>query len=213
MRDDSTSERVARIPGNSVRKKRNPWRTATPRSNRKARIWLMMPVRWPTSRSRTRCSACKSSWSTVLVATNFIVGRCTASAIASASRKSFFCPFEYGARISPASVDRAIEVCGSGDANIPPCLIGMEARRSWLLRISPVKCESCTRRTGFSTRLHCETHDEAFTNRAHPYPFRVCLLRLRTSGRPESHAIKSSCIINVRFPCLRALRAPDRIAM
>jgi hypothetical protein len=29
-----------------------------------------------------------------LVATNFIVGRCTASAIASASRKSFFCPFE-----------------------------------------------------------------------------------------------------------------------
>jgi len=34
--------------------------------------------------------------SAVLVATNFIVGRCTASAIASASRKSFFCPFEYG---------------------------------------------------------------------------------------------------------------------
>jgi hypothetical protein len=30
----------------------------------------------------------------VLVATNFIVGRWTASAIASASRKSFFCPFE-----------------------------------------------------------------------------------------------------------------------
>jgi hypothetical protein len=30
----------------------------------------------------------------VFVATNFMVGRCTASAIASASRKSFFCPFE-----------------------------------------------------------------------------------------------------------------------
>jgi hypothetical protein len=29
-----------------------------------------------------------------LVATDFIVGRCTASAIASASLKSFFCPFE-----------------------------------------------------------------------------------------------------------------------
>ena len=28
------------------------------------------------------------------VVTNFIVGRCTASAIASASRKSFFCPLE-----------------------------------------------------------------------------------------------------------------------
>jgi hypothetical protein len=30
------------------------------------------------------------------MATNFMVGRSTASAIASASRKSFFCPFEYG---------------------------------------------------------------------------------------------------------------------
>jgi hypothetical protein len=54
----------------------------------------MMPVRCLTNRSRTRCSACKSSCSEVLVATNLIVGRCTASAIASASRKSFFCPFE-----------------------------------------------------------------------------------------------------------------------
>src|SRR5262249_18929356 len=45
----------------------------------------MMPVRRLTNRSRTRWSACKSSCSAVLVATNFIVGRCTASAIASAS--------------------------------------------------------------------------------------------------------------------------------
>jgi hypothetical protein len=44
------------------------------------------------SRSRTRCTACRSSCSAVLVATNFIAGRCTASAIASASLKSFFCP-------------------------------------------------------------------------------------------------------------------------
>src|SRR5437773_6154873 len=34
----------------------------------------MMPVRWLTSRSRTRCSACRSSCAAVLVATNFIVG-------------------------------------------------------------------------------------------------------------------------------------------
>src|SRR3984893_15906128 len=54
-----------------------------------------MPVRWLTNRARTRCSACRSSCSAVFVATNLIVGRCTASAIASASRKSFFCPFEY----------------------------------------------------------------------------------------------------------------------
>jgi hypothetical protein len=71
MRDESTSVRVARMPGNSVRKKRRPWRTAIPRSTGKARIWLMMLVLWLTSRSRTRCSACKSSWSAVLVATNF----------------------------------------------------------------------------------------------------------------------------------------------
>jgi opacity protein-like surface antigen len=38
--------------GNSVRRKRSPWRTATPRSNRNARIWLTTLVRWPTSRSR-----------------------------------------------------------------------------------------------------------------------------------------------------------------
>ena len=51
-------------------------------------------VPWLTSRSRTRCSAWRSSCSNVLVATNFMVGRCTASAMASASRKSFFCPLE-----------------------------------------------------------------------------------------------------------------------
>ena len=37
---------------------------------------------------------------------NFIVGRCTASAIASASRKSFFYPFEYG-RTYFAGISRA----------------------------------------------------------------------------------------------------------
>src|SRR3982074_1387671 len=61
-----------------------------PLPTRKARMWWVMPVRCAPSRSRTRCSACRSSCSAVLVATNFIVGRCTASAIASASLKSFF---------------------------------------------------------------------------------------------------------------------------
>ena len=56
--------------------------------------------------SLSRCSACKSSRSAVFVATNLIVGRCTASAIASASRKSFFCPFEYG-RTYFAGISRA----------------------------------------------------------------------------------------------------------
>jgi len=49
----------------------------------------MMPVRWLTSRSLTRCNPCRSSWSAVLVATNFIVGVAPPSAMASASRKSF----------------------------------------------------------------------------------------------------------------------------
>jgi hypothetical protein len=40
------------------------------------------------------------------LATNFMVGRWTASAIASASRKSFFCPFEYG-RTYFAGINRA----------------------------------------------------------------------------------------------------------
>lgn len=78
----------------SMRGRHRRWRTATLRSSRKARIWLTMPVRWQTSRSLTRCSACKSNWSAALVATNFIVGRWTTSAVSSASWKSFFCPFE-----------------------------------------------------------------------------------------------------------------------
>src|SRR5262249_7463216 len=38
MRGERTSLRVARMPGNSARRKHSPCRTATPRSNRKARI-------------------------------------------------------------------------------------------------------------------------------------------------------------------------------
>jgi len=38
MRGDKTSQGVARMRGNSARKKRKPCRTATPRSNKKARI-------------------------------------------------------------------------------------------------------------------------------------------------------------------------------
>src|SRR6202140_5182419 len=56
MRGDRASVRVARMVGSSVRRKPIPWRTAIPRSSMKARIWLMMPVRCDTSRSRTRCS-------------------------------------------------------------------------------------------------------------------------------------------------------------
>ena len=42
-------------------------------------------VRRTTHRSRTRCSDCRSSWSSVLIGTKRIIGRVTASAHASAS--------------------------------------------------------------------------------------------------------------------------------
>src|SRR5882757_10759345 len=41
-----------------------------------------------TQRSRTRCRACRSSCSSDLIGTKRILGRCTATAMASASRKS-----------------------------------------------------------------------------------------------------------------------------
>jgi hypothetical protein len=47
--------RIARMVGSSVLGKPIPWRTAIPPSSMKARIWLMMPVRCDTNRSRTRC--------------------------------------------------------------------------------------------------------------------------------------------------------------
>ena len=45
----------------------------------------------------------KIEWSAVFVATNFIVGCCTASAIVSASLKSFFWPLTYARTYLPAS--------------------------------------------------------------------------------------------------------------
>ena len=51
--------------GSSARNARKPWRIAMPRSSRKARIWLMTPVRCDINRSRTRCSACRSSYAGV----------------------------------------------------------------------------------------------------------------------------------------------------
>src|SRR4051794_38119409 len=74
----------------------------------------MMQVRWLTSRSRTRCSACKSSYPRSSSPRNFIVGRCTASAIASASRKSFFLPLRIRSHVlrrhQPGIVPKAIEL-------------------------------------------------------------------------------------------------------
>ena len=72
-----------------LRRLAGPLANAMPRSSRNPRIWLMSAVRRCTSRSRTRCIACRSSWSSVLIGTKRMLWRVTASAIASASMKSF----------------------------------------------------------------------------------------------------------------------------
>ena len=74
------------MPGNACLNGASPWRTVMPRSRRKPRIWSVTPVRWLTRRERTRCKPSRSNCSGVLIATNDMVGRCTASAMASASR-------------------------------------------------------------------------------------------------------------------------------
>ena len=61
------------------------WPTVTPRSSSNPRIWLIIAVRRITQRSRTLCSDCRSSCSSVLMGTKRMLGRVTASAIASAS--------------------------------------------------------------------------------------------------------------------------------
>src|SRR5215470_4380556 len=53
-------------------------------------------VRAPMSRSRTRWRAWRSCWSTSLIGTKRMVGRVTASAMASASRLSFLFDLTYG---------------------------------------------------------------------------------------------------------------------
>jgi hypothetical protein len=84
--------------------------------------------------SRVRCSACRSNCWAVLVATNFIVGRCTASAIASASLKSFFCPL-----LSPVPIaaTMALEMIGP----MPGTVIRRKQYR-WRSR-SPDRVKGC----------------------------------------------------------------------
>ena len=55
---------------------------------------LRMPVAYASMlyMLRNHIDLVREDLKAVLVATNLIVGRCTASAVASASRKSFFCP-------------------------------------------------------------------------------------------------------------------------
>ena len=96
IRGERTSVRLARMSGSAWRRKRSPCRTMMPRSRRKPRIWLITAVRSLTRRDRTRCSACRSSCSSVLAGTKRVVGRCTASATLWASRKSFLCPCRNG---------------------------------------------------------------------------------------------------------------------
>src|SRR5206468_6869254 len=67
-----------------------------PRSSKNPRISLISAVRRCTSRSRTRCMACTSSCSSVLSCAKRMFCLVTASAIASASMKSFLFDLRYG---------------------------------------------------------------------------------------------------------------------
>ena len=58
------------------------------------RIWFPSCVREPIMRLRIRCKACRSCCSMDLLGTKRMLGRLTASQIASASLASFFCDFK-----------------------------------------------------------------------------------------------------------------------
>ena len=62
----------------------------------RARAALIVCVRWRTRRSRVRQAIAAACWASLFTATNRIVGREAASAIASASAMSFFCRFTNG---------------------------------------------------------------------------------------------------------------------
>ena len=82
----SSSSRMTAI---SLTTLRRPCGAITPNSARCARTAFTNIVRWRTSRSRPRCSSTAACCSAVLAGTKRIVGRETASQIASASAASF----------------------------------------------------------------------------------------------------------------------------
>jgi hypothetical protein len=97
---------------------RRPWGTVMPRSSSAARSWLISAVRSPTNRERARCRLCMSSCVSLLSSTKRMVGRVAASAIASASRSSFFCALTYGCTYS-------------GDISRTACPCAWSARPRW----------------------------------------------------------------------------------
>jgi 5-aminolevulinate synthase len=74
----------------SASERERRWPTMTPNSAKCARMALIRLLRCRIKRSRVRWSRRAACWSTLLIGTNRIVGRCTASQIASASAASFF---------------------------------------------------------------------------------------------------------------------------
>jgi hypothetical protein len=73
---------------------RLPIGATTPNSERCARIAFDSWVRWRLSINRTRCSIITLCCSGVFTGTKRMVGRVTASQMASASAASFFCRFK-----------------------------------------------------------------------------------------------------------------------
>src|SRR5215813_1714149 len=103
----SRASRSSRTMAISLPTLRKPCGAITPNSARCPRKAFTRPVRWRTSRSRPRCSSTAACWSAVLTGTKRIVGRPTASQIASASAAScllrLMYAFTYCAGISRTS--------------------------------------------------------------------------------------------------------------
>ena len=118
MRNPRTGSSASSISPSRTASFARPCGTICPRSRSKLLIWFISEVRSPTSWSRIRCSVCMSNCSWLFSSTNRIVGRVAASAIASASRSSFFWAFTYGRTYS-------------GDINRTVCPCATSARPIW----------------------------------------------------------------------------------
>ncbi len=113
VRMRAVSEEPVCVSSNSVRcaaSLARPCATTWPRSRSIARTCFISAVRSPTSWSRTRCKVWTSSCASDLSATNRVVGPVAASAMASASRSSFFCALTYG-RTYSGNIRRTVCPC------------------------------------------------------------------------------------------------------
>src|SRR6201997_840256 len=144
----------SRILGNAASRWHLPVRTVMPRSSSRPRIWLTTAVRRMIQRSRTRCRDCMSSCSSLLIGTKRIEGRLTASAIASASMKSFLLVFTNGftycagirrtsCPCSRRALAQEMRACAGFHSNQVNLHVGREAKKLGTRELFPHPHFSC----------------------------------------------------------------------